>query len=912
MKKIKKGLTIGFAVLTIGFTVGLTGCTFGKEDSTHEHTGKWIVNEYTHCWQYTCDCHSPDVAQYHEDTDGDNICDICQYSLRAEESLPPEETPHIHEYKQVPTEYTICGVATCETPAKYYTVCDCGLVNTNETFFYGETLDHTLMEYYDYDQDGHFTRCENCDYVEEKTSHTFENGCCTVCKYTEGESLGLDLSLIPGKGYLVNGLGQFTGDTLVIPRYHKGLPVVGMLPYSLAWTNVKTVKIHGGIKEICEDAFYGSGSIETLVLEEGIERIGVRAFWGCNNVKELNLPSTIKRIEEGAFVNGITLRSLVIPEGCRFIGESAFSGCSHLMHVTLPSTLQTIGKWSFNGCPKLLEVKNLSSLALKAGEVDVFGDIGRNAKRIYKDGTSKYYTDEKGFVFYCDEEKILLDCLPQYADLVLPDDCQGEPYYVGDCAFASQKWIKTLMFGENITSVEQDAFSHCTALEEVTFSPSVRTLESGAFFYTTSLSEIHFAEGLERMNELVFSHCSGVKALHFPASLKYIFASFSGFNNLEEITIAENEKLYAEGNCLIYKDGTTSEKTLVLGCKNSVIPEGKVETIDRRAFDFSSLTTLKIPESVMEIENSAFTQSPVAVLENGVWYVDNWCIGFDGTQTNVVVKEGTVGVANAGGWEFQQSTCIGIRNAETILLPNSLQHIGSYFFHDWAGEIIWKNSPTITRIGRADFAGYMGTALTIPNTVKVIERAAFANCHGLQELVIPEGVEEVQEDAIRYCTNLKKVYLPSSLQSFGMNFYGVLLEEITIGADNTNYKVVNGCLVEIASKKAMALTKNGVLPSDGSVEILPHPLLSCREETELIIPEGIKEIKTSAIFNCDNLTVIYLPKSIKILEYHWWDTCDKLTDIYYAGTEEEWNALYVPDVADQGITMHFLGETEAV
>ena len=65
----------------------------------------------------------------------------------------------------------------------------------------------------------------------------------------------------------------------MIPRYHKGLPVVGMLPYSLAWTNAKTVKIHGGIKEIGENAFYGSGFIETLVLEEGIERIGVRAFW---------------------------------------------------------------------------------------------------------------------------------------------------------------------------------------------------------------------------------------------------------------------------------------------------------------------------------------------------------------------------------------------------------------------------------------------------------------------------------------------------------------------------------------------------------------------------------------------------------------------------------------------------------
>lgn len=54
----------------------------------HSHTGKWIQNESTHYYQYTCGCPSPDIAELHIDANNDSYCDICGYQI------PPAPTNH--------------------------------------------------------------------------------------------------------------------------------------------------------------------------------------------------------------------------------------------------------------------------------------------------------------------------------------------------------------------------------------------------------------------------------------------------------------------------------------------------------------------------------------------------------------------------------------------------------------------------------------------------------------------------------------------------------------------------------------------------------------------------------------------------------------------------------------------------
>ncbi len=56
----------------------------------HSHTGKWVQNESTHYYQYTCGCPSPDIAELHMDADNDFFCDVCEYKM----SESPAPTNH--------------------------------------------------------------------------------------------------------------------------------------------------------------------------------------------------------------------------------------------------------------------------------------------------------------------------------------------------------------------------------------------------------------------------------------------------------------------------------------------------------------------------------------------------------------------------------------------------------------------------------------------------------------------------------------------------------------------------------------------------------------------------------------------------------------------------------------------------
>lgn len=64
-----------------------------------------------------------------------------------------------------------------------------------------------------------------------------------------------------------------------------------------------------------------------------------------------------------------------------------------------------------------------------------------------------------------------------------------------------------------------------------------------------------------------------------------------------------NPKYYSAGNCLIEKE----TKGIILGCKNSIIPE-TAESIGSRAFaDCTGLTEIIIPDNIVSIGDYAFS-----------------------------------------------------------------------------------------------------------------------------------------------------------------------------------------------------------------------------------------------------------------------------------------------------------------
>lgn len=87
------------------------------------------------------------------------------------------------------------------------------------------------------------------------------------------------------------------------------------------------------VKAIDDRVFSNCYSIDTLIIENGVERIGQNAFYNCSNMKSVSLPTSLKSIGESSFAECNTITSLVIPEGVKTIGQNAFSWCNNMKTI---------------------------------------------------------------------------------------------------------------------------------------------------------------------------------------------------------------------------------------------------------------------------------------------------------------------------------------------------------------------------------------------------------------------------------------------------------------------------------------------------------------------------------------------------------------------------------------------------
>ena len=129
--------------------------------------------------------------------------------------------------------------------------------------------------------------------------------------------------------------------------------------------SIMDVQIAGSVKTIGDGAFlhcfmppnlhdnYTTGS---LVLNEGIQKIGVQAFFICVRIGEIVIPNSVTSIGEMAFGNTQYARRIVIGTGLREIGESAFEcdwGGSRLSELVIGPNVVKIGAYAFAGCEKV-------------------------------------------------------------------------------------------------------------------------------------------------------------------------------------------------------------------------------------------------------------------------------------------------------------------------------------------------------------------------------------------------------------------------------------------------------------------------------------------------------------------------------------------------------------------------------
>lgn len=185
-------------------------------------------------------------------------------------------------------------------------------------------------------------------------------------------------------------------------------------------------------------------------------------------------------------------------------------------------------------------------------------------------------------------------------DIVIPSAYNGKPVLnINFISTSEKEQITSVVIAEGITSISDNAFSGCKNLKSVIIPDSVTSIGVCSFSGCGNIESILIPDSVISIGSSAFYGCSNIKSILIPDSVTSIGASaFSVCVNIESITVdKENPVYHSAGNCLI----ETESKTLISGCKNSIIPsDGSVTAIGDAAFTFVS-TGLIIPVSIMSI-----------------------------------------------------------------------------------------------------------------------------------------------------------------------------------------------------------------------------------------------------------------------------------------------------------------------
>ena len=186
----------------------------------------------------------------------------------------------------------------------------------------------------------------------------------------------------------------------------------------------------------------------------------------------------------------------------------------------------------------------------------------------------------------------------------------------------------------------------------------------------------------------------------------------------------------------------------------------------------------------------------------------------------------------------------------------------------------------VSYIGSDSFRGnkYLNS-VTIPDSVKVIQSRAFAECSNLSTLKFGKNVEKIY-DYVFYQTNITEITLPEKLNYIsGIAFLGnCVIKNINVDANNTNFSSNNG-IVFSKDKKKIVLYPQGktekayTIPS--TVEEICDSAFSYAQVESITIPSSVKKFG-NYVFSSTNITSITIPSTVTEMGYGPVADCQKL------------------------------------
>ena len=316
------------------------------------------------------------------------------------------------------------------------------------------------------------------------------------------------------------------------------------------------------------------------------------------------------------------------------IGYNAFWKCTNITSLTLPNTLNSIIQGAFAGCTGI------------SGEV-VFPDaVTRLGADAFRTCTS-------------------------LNSVVFNDSLQT----IGSSAFKGCTSLEHISsFPESLTTIYHKAFYGCNHLTSAIIIPPLVTRIYEQAFYGSHISSLYLSEGVTHIERMAFAGCP-ITSLHMSSSVVSIYSgnegSFYGCNKLESITVDEANPVFdSRNNCNALIE--TATNTLLLGGKNTVIPDGVVSIGIYAFYRCYDLKSIIIPNSTQSLQSGAFAlcdSLETIVLPSSISSVGDGALNCTGLRS-ITCKSSTPPTAYNSQWEYgYYNSFMGVNRDIPIYIP---------------------------------------------------------------------------------------------------------------------------------------------------------------------------------------------------------------------------------------------------
>ena len=398
------------------------------------------------------------------------------------------------------------------------------------------------------------------------------------------------------------------------------------------------------------------------------------------------------------------------------------------------------------------------------------------------------------------------------SNIIVPSEIDGKKVTrIGDYAFNRDDnddytgvSLRSVVLPEGIYSIGEAAFSNCIFLESITLPKGL--ISMGDFENCIRLQYITIPDSVTSMGS--FASCRKLKSITFPRGITCIEGSiFEGCINLESIKIPKSVKEIQDD--AFYFDEEAKVDRFDIYYEGTEEEWKKIQKGDYWFYDDEELIDLRMHYNC-GWENEGLLDSYITITSDKQSYIKN--LGDTAFQLEGITKtgNGTLVYTVTSGKdivEVSSSGMVSIKNEGTAVITVSMAATDTYkeaesrtisitvnkkavqIEADYTHKVESNGEVTITGYtgretdiivpseiagkkvtGIAEYAFNDGGAdgapvrtVILPDGIKTIGNAAFAECKKLQTITLPDSIISIGESAFDYCIRLQSIVIPKGV-----------------------------------------------------------------------------------------------------------------------------------------------------